>query len=261
MASRRWYRAGRPHRTAPPACAGLPFDATRGARRRGPGRGGRATDLDLGRERHRRGATVRAAFAPNPGVLVLSLPLAATRTTFPGIEDLFPAASRMQRAIRDISGVDVNRPGPASMAATSLLASGVRTSGLECRADAQLNRGSMITRSCESKAMVSTRFRSVLFTLASSSQVISVFPSLARRCSSSRSVSAMCTRASSDALRNCHRQKVIGWPRVSAAIPLWRYAWAYCQALEGAAVTDVPPRAAWLRALALEVERICQSRR
>jgi len=34
------------------------------------------------------------------------------------------------------------------------------------------------------------------------------------------------------------------------------YSWAYCQALEGIARAEVPARAAWLRALALECERI-----
>lgn len=34
------------------------------------------------------------------------------------------------------------------------------------------------------------------------------------------------------------------------------YSWAYCQALEGLAGADVPGRAGWLRALALECERI-----
>jgi len=34
------------------------------------------------------------------------------------------------------------------------------------------------------------------------------------------------------------------------------YAWAYCMALESAAQTTIPPRAAWLRALLLERERI-----
>ncbi len=34
------------------------------------------------------------------------------------------------------------------------------------------------------------------------------------------------------------------------------YSWAYCQALEGIAQTAAPPRAMWLRALALESERI-----
>jgi Ni,Fe-hydrogenase III large subunit len=33
------------------------------------------------------------------------------------------------------------------------------------------------------------------------------------------------------------------------------FSWAYCQALEGIAGTEIPPRAAWLRALCLELER------
>ncbi len=34
------------------------------------------------------------------------------------------------------------------------------------------------------------------------------------------------------------------------------YSWAYCQALEGLSATAIPERAAWLRALCLELERI-----
>ncbi len=34
------------------------------------------------------------------------------------------------------------------------------------------------------------------------------------------------------------------------------FSWAYCQALEGIAGTQIPPRAAWLRALCLELERV-----
>ena len=36
------------------------------------------------------------------------------------------------------------------------------------------------------------------------------------------------------------------------------YSWAYCQALEGLARVTVPPRAVWLRALCLELERIAE---
>src|ERR1019366_1433880 len=34
------------------------------------------------------------------------------------------------------------------------------------------------------------------------------------------------------------------------------FSWAYCQALEGIAAAQAPPRAVWLRALALELERL-----
>ena len=39
------------------------------------------------------------------------------------------------------------------------------------------------------------------------------------------------------------------------------YSWAYCQALEGISRTAVPERALWLRALALESERIASTYR
>jgi len=46
---------------------------------------------------------VRAAYIANPGVLVLSLPL--TDVDYPGIEQWFAAANRMQRAVADLSGL------------------------------------------------------------------------------------------------------------------------------------------------------------
>src|SRR5271168_1656422 len=50
------------------------------------------------------GNLVRAAFIADAGVLVLSLPLTASET-YPGIEEWFPSAGRMQRALRDLSGL------------------------------------------------------------------------------------------------------------------------------------------------------------
>ena len=42
--------------------------------------------------------TIRAAFLAERGGLVLSLPIADPQAPYPGLEDLFPAAARMQRA-------------------------------------------------------------------------------------------------------------------------------------------------------------------
>jgi hypothetical protein len=47
---------------------------------------------------------VRAAFIAGPSVLVLGLPLTFD-TDYPGIEQWFPSASRMQRAVADLSGL------------------------------------------------------------------------------------------------------------------------------------------------------------
>src|ERR1700688_4930860 len=48
---------------------------------------------------------VRAAFIADAGVLVLSLPLTAAEADYPGIEQWFPSANRMQRAVADLSGL------------------------------------------------------------------------------------------------------------------------------------------------------------
>ncbi len=50
------------------------------------------------------GRVVRAAFLAEPGLLVLSLPVPGSAGPYPGLEGDFPAASRLQRALRDLSG-------------------------------------------------------------------------------------------------------------------------------------------------------------
>src|SRR3982075_1360983 len=54
--------------------------------------------------------SIHAAFLAERGGLVLTLPIADPDTPYPGIEDLFPAAARMQRAIADLSGVRSTDP-------------------------------------------------------------------------------------------------------------------------------------------------------
>src|SRR6516164_3178816 len=53
---------------------------------------------------------VRAAFLIDSGALLLSLPLAASDAAYPGIEGYFPSASRMHRAMADLSGVRSTDP-------------------------------------------------------------------------------------------------------------------------------------------------------
>lgn len=50
-------------------------------------------------------ATVHAAFLTDREGLVLCLPLAHLQTPYPGAADLFPAAGRMQRAVTDLCGL------------------------------------------------------------------------------------------------------------------------------------------------------------
>ena len=78
----------------------------------------------------------------------------------------------------------------------------------------------------------------------------------AKRCCGSRSGWATCTRASRSGSNRCPSREGTSARGACRAISTVAYSWAYCQALEAIGVRTVPPRAAWLRALALERERI-----
>ena len=53
---------------------------------------------------------VRAAFLIDSGALLLNLPLTDAGVRYPGLEPYFPCASRMQRAMADLSGVRSSDP-------------------------------------------------------------------------------------------------------------------------------------------------------
>ena len=53
---------------------------------------------------------IRAAFLTEHKGLIVNLPLPNAAELYPGAEDLFPAASRMQRAIADLSGLHCTDP-------------------------------------------------------------------------------------------------------------------------------------------------------
>jgi len=58
----------------------------------------------------RASGTVHAVFLVDSGTLLLKLPLVHHDATYPGLEAHFPCASRMQRAIADLSGVRSSDP-------------------------------------------------------------------------------------------------------------------------------------------------------
>src|SRR5215831_7706550 len=69
--------------------------------------------LALWASKNEDGNTVRATYVVDAGVLIATLPLGAD-SDYPGIEQIFPCANRMQRAIKDLSGLRAramdNRP-------------------------------------------------------------------------------------------------------------------------------------------------------
>lgn len=198
---------------------------------------------------------VRAAFVAEPGVLVLSLPVASTDGPFPGIEGIFPAASRMQRAIHDLSGLQSTDPDPRPWLSHASwptgfvpLAAGPPPTAVEPAAD--------------NYAFVRVEGVGVHEVPVGPVHAGIIEPGHFRFSIVGEKVLRLEERlgyAHKGIERRFTELHQMQGHRLAARVSgdsAVAFSWAYCQALEGAAGVRVPPRAAWLRALALESERI-----
>jgi Ni,Fe-hydrogenase III large subunit/Ni,Fe-hydrogenase III component G len=202
------------------------------------------------------GRWLRAAFAADAGVLILSLHLPASDDYYPGIEELFPAANRMQRAIADLCGVrstavdqrpwlrhsawpdsfhplsDDAVPDPSSPPAIDDYPF-VRVEGEGVH---EIPVGPVHAGIIEPGHF---RFSVV------GEKVLRLEERLGY------THKGIERRFSELLLLEGHKLAA----RVSGDSAV-AFSWAYCQALERMSATRVPPRATWLRALALELERL-----
>ena len=199
---------------------------------------------------------VRAAFIADPGVLVLSLPLTASEDGYPGIESWFPSASRMQRAVADLSGLlttDADSrpwlrhaawpgsfhplihphtpPAPAVPVVEHYAFVAVEGDGVHEIPVGPVHAG-IIEPGHFRFSVVGEKV------LRLEERLGYVHKGIERRFTELPLLSG-------------HRLAA----RVSGDSAV-AFSWAYCQALEGMAAAHLPPRAAWLRALALELERL-----
>ncbi len=199
---------------------------------------------------------VRAAFAADAGVLVLTLRLAGSQSQYPGIEPTFPSASRMQRAIADLSGLHSTaadqRPWlrhaawPAAFHPLSDAAIPDQTAPLaiddypfvpvEGEGVHEIPVGPVHAGIIEPGHF---RFSIVGEKVLRLEQHLGYVHKGIER------------RFTELPLLEGHRLAA----RVSGDSAV-AFSWAYCQALEGMSAARVPPRATWLRALALELERL-----
>ena len=218
--------------------------------------GGRLVTLWASGEAERTVPTVHAAFVADPGGLVLTLPIADRDAPYPGIEDLFPAAARMQRAMADLSGVHSTDPDtrpwlrhtawpqtfrplidPPALAPTTEPAIDsynfvrVEGDGVHEIAVGPVHAG-IIEPGHFRFSVVGEKV------LRLEQHLGYVHKGIEQRFTQLPILEA-------------HRLAA----RVSGDSAV-AFSWAYCQALEGMANTEIPPRAAWLRALYLEVERV-----
>ncbi len=215
--------------------------------------GGRLVSLWASRDDHG-DDVVRAAYIANPGVLVLSLPL--TDVDYPGIEPWFAAANRMQRAVADLSGlrttdsdtrpwlrhaawpegfhplIHVNTPpSPPVPVIDHYPFVPVEGDGVHEIPVGPVHAG-IIEPGHFRFSVVGEKV------LRLEERLGYVHKGIERRFGELPLLSG-------------HRLAA----RVSGDSAV-AFSWAYCQALEGMAAANLPARAAWLRALALELERL-----
>jgi len=197
---------------------------------------------------------VRAAYIALPGVLVLSLPL--TNVDYPGIEQWFPAANRMQRAVAELSGlratdsdarpwlrhaawpggfhplIHINTPpSPAVPAIDDYAFVPVAGDGVHEIPVGPVHAG-IIEPGHFRFSVVGEKV------LRLEERLGYVHKGIERRFG---------------------ELPMLGGHRLAARVSgdsAVAFSWAYCQALEGMAAANLPPRVAWLRALALELERL-----
>ncbi len=177
---------------------------------------------------------VYGAYLTDTGVLIveLTLPAAATQT-YPGLEGIFPAAARMQRAAHDLSGIRSSDPDARPWLNHDRPYEFVRVDGEGVHeiAVGPVHAGTIepghFRFSVVGEKVLKLEER-LGYTHKGLEQRFTALPILQGH--------RLAARVSGD-----------------SAVA---YSWAYCQALEGMSGRAIPPRAAWLRAVCLELERL-----
>ena len=200
---------------------------------------------------------VRAAFLVEEGGLVLNLPVSDPQAPYPGLEDVFPAAARMQRALADLSGLrstdSDTRPWLRHAAWPQRYRPLIDPTDCCCQS---LIPPSTPMNSCASRATACTRFA------VGPVHAGTIEPGHFRFSVVGEKVLRLEERLAyvhKGIERRFTELPILEGHRLAARVSgdsAVAFSWAYCQALEGIAGTQIPPRAAWLRALYLELERV-----
>jgi Ni,Fe-hydrogenase III large subunit len=202
-------------------------------------------------------ATVHAAFLCDGAVLVLDLELPYGEMAYPGLADLFPAAARMQRAATDLTGVAALDADSRPWLRHAAWPADYRP--LAPRSVDYLGDG---TPPADDYAFVRVSGDGVHEIPVGPVHAGIIEPGHFRFSIVGEKVLRLEERLGyvhKGIERLFARTKLDAGHRLAARVSgdsAVAFSWAYCQALEGIAGAAVPPRALWLRALALEAERI-----
>jgi Ni,Fe-hydrogenase III large subunit len=200
---------------------------------------------------------IHATFLAERAGLVLVLPLGTPESPYPGIEDLFPAAARMQRAIRDLSGL-------RSTAADTRpwLRHAAWPESYRPLVDPPRSPESALAPAIDAYDFVRVEGEGVHEIPVGPVHAGTIEPGHFRFSVVGEKVLKLEER-----LGYVHKgieQRFTQLPilqahRLAARISgdsAVAFSWAYCQALEGICGSELPARAHWLRALYLELERV-----
>ena len=201
------------------------------------------------------GATMFAAVIAEPGLLLLALELPATTATYPSLAGIFPAAARMQRAAADLAGPrarDTDQRPWLRHAAWPVdylpLAGRVSPESATLKPD--------------DYPFVRVTGEGVHEIPVGPVHAGIIEPGHFRFSVVGEKVLRLEERlgyAHKGIERRFTEMRALEGQRLAARVSgdsAVAYSWAYCQALEGLAAVEVSARASWLRALALECERI-----
>jgi len=200
---------------------------------------------------------VRAAALAESQGFIMSLPLhrQGEGTAYPGLDDLFPAAARMQRAIHDLSGLCATDPDSRSWLRHSAWPAGyhpLTDPGAPPAGPAAPDHYEFVRVAGDGVHEIAVgpvhagtiepgHFR---FSVVGE-KVLRLEERLGYV---HKGIEQRFTQLS---VLEAHRLAA----RVSGDSAV-AFSWAYAQALEGVTGTEVPPRGLWLRALCLELERL-----
>ncbi len=201
-------------------------------------------------------AMVRAALFGVQGILIPELTIEDPGQPYPGLQDLFPAADRMQRAAFDLAGVRADGPDQRPWLRHAAWPRHMHPLQL----DSPLANSDGAAR--DDYPFVRVEGEGVHEIPVGPVHAGTIEPGHFRFSVVGEKVLKLEVR-----LGYAHK----GLERRFAELPLLEghrlaarvcgdsavaFSWAYCQALEGLAGVNLPARALWLRALCLEIERV-----
>ena len=201
-------------------------------------------------------ATVRAALIADSVVLVLTLVLPESAGSYPTLEDTFPAAARMQRAAADLCGVHARYPDTRPWLRHAAWPENYFPLA------AQQQAVPAAEPVIDDYPFVRVMGDGVHEIPVGPVQAGTIEPGHFRFSVVGEKVLKLEARLGythKGIEQRFTQMRLLDGHRLAARVSgdsAVAYSWAYCQALESMAYAPIPTRAAWLRALALESERI-----